>query len=345
MKKNKIFNLFVLLLVAHISCNDGPTDPHKYPINPYLKEIKFSNPNKSGNFYMAVWKGNTIFSVLPLAKFNIDNDFNLVKDTILEANISSKSWSYIDANISGSKLLLVEMYFGGVSAGALYEYDVPTGQLQLLYDNSYNIASARYNPNDEDKIIYYTSGKNPDKSSGYYQLDKTSQQDTLIFSYSSTAGVWETLHGFDIHPNGDTLLVPISLAIGQFDHSRPPKLGIASLKTQKFDTLDIDFDVSFLRSGLWVRYNHDGSKILYCCFPFNAYGFVTNDNSEVGIIESATLTKTILDVNTNSESEYGSVQLAPNWSPDENAIVFGSGQVIYTGQAGTRHLYILTKIN
>jgi hypothetical protein len=346
MKNLKYISLLILFLLPIISCDDGPpTDSNKYPINPYLKEIKFSNPNKKGNFYMAVWRDNTIFAIQPLSKFIIDNNFDVIQDTILESTITvQKPWTYIDANSIGSKILLVETHRGGVSAGALYEFDVSLGQLQLLYDNSRNIASARYYPNDDSKIIYYSFGDSQNIGAGYYLKDNNSGTDTLLFPYLSTAGWWETLHGFDIHPNGDTLLIPISLSVGQFNLA-PPKLGKASIKDQRLDTLDIEFDMSFVRTGLYVRYNNVGSKILYCCFPFNAYGFVTNDNSEVGIIESTTLHKIILNINTNGESGHGSVQLAPNWSPDETAIVFGSGQVISTGQAGFRHLFILTRLN
>jgi hypothetical protein len=339
--KNILRLIPLLILSTVVSCDNVPTDPYKYPINPYLKEIKFSNPSKSGMFYMAVWRENTIFAIQPMSKFVMDNGYNLVQDIRLEEG-STGSWSYIDANKAGTKLLLVKKaYFDNSSSTSLYEYNVITGQFETLYDFSSNIATARYYPNDDNKVVYYTAG-NPNQYPGYYLYDIISRQDSLLFPYLSQAGIWETLHGFDIHPNGDTLLVP--MAVGQFNDIRPPKLGIVSIKIQTLDTLDISFNLSFLRVGLWVRYNHDGSRILYCCFPENAYGYVTNDNSEVGIIESTTLEKTTLDVNTNNESEHGSVQLVPNWSPDETAIVFGSGNVNKEGLSGTRKLYILKKL-
>ena len=345
MKNIKYMSIVILFLLAMVSCdNDPPTDSDKYPINPYLKEIKFSDPIRSGNFYIAVWRDNTIFAIQPLSKFVLDSEYNLIQDMGLEPDTISRNWSYIDANSNGTKLLLVEMNITGLSAGALYEFDISNGQLQLLYDNSRNIASARYYPNDDNKIIYYSFGDSQNYGAGYYLCYNISGFDTLLFPYLSTTGSWEALHGFDIHPNGDTLIVPISLSVGQFNLA-PPKLGKASIKDQRLDTLDINFDMSFVRTGLYVRYNHDGTKILYSCFPFNPYGFVTNDNSEVGIIESTTLQKTILDVNTNDEEPTGSVQLAPNWSRDETAIVFGSGRVLSTGQATFRELFILTKMN
>jgi hypothetical protein len=324
-------------LLLSTSCHSptGPTTIIK--LNPYLKEINFSNPKQYGNIYMAIWRKNTIFAIQQLSKFVIDDNDNVIQDTVLlDIGIYEKFWTYIDANIDGSKLLLVATAHDGVSAGSLYEYDVLSGQLQLLFDQTRNVASARYYPKDNTKVVYYSFGDNMNIGAGYYLYDKSLGQDRLLFPYLSSAGWWETLHGFDVDPNGDKLLIPISQAIGQFDHSKPPKLGIVSLLQQKLDTLSIDFNFSFDRTGLWVRYNHDGSKILYCCFPDNAYGFVANDNSEVGIIDASTLTKNTLNVNTNDESKYGSVQLAPNWSPDETEIVFGSGQVISSGQAGMR---------
>ena len=335
------FILFMFL--SGVNCK-GPTDAGGNKINPDLKEIKFSNPKLSPDFYMAVWRGNTIFPIQGLSKFVLDAEYNVLQDTLLEANIKWGNWTYIDANSFGSKLLLVEKtYIDGTPSGSLYEYDVNSGQLQLLYERSRNIASARYHPQDDTKIIYYTFGDSLNTiSPGYYLRTKKSQVDSLLFPYLSSAGVWETLHGFDIHPNENSLLIPISRCVGQFNHASP-KLGIVSLNKQKLDTLDINFDMSFFRTGLYVRYNRSGSKILYCCFPENAYGYVTNDNSEVGIIDASTLTKKILNADTYGK-ELGSVQLAPNWSPDENAIVFGSGQVISSGQAGKRHLYIL-KLN
>lgn len=340
MKKQFPTFIFVSIILLNLGCKKEPTNVEDNIFNPYLKEIKFSNPKLSPNFYMAVWKGNRIFPIQGLSKFVLDAEYNVLKDTLLEASIKWGDWTYIDANSLGSKLLLVaRTYVNGTFSGSLYEYDVNSGQLQLLYARSRNIASARYYPQDETKIIYYTFGDSLNTiCPGYYLRTNASHMDSLLFPYLSSAGGWETLHGFDIHPSENTLLIPISRSVGQFNLAAP-KLGIVSLDNQKLDTLDISFDMSFIRTGLYVRYNHSGSKILYCCFPENAYGYVTNDNSEVGIIDASTLTKKILNVDTYGK-ELGSVQLAPNWSPDENAIVFGSGQVISSGQAGRRHLYI-----
>lgn len=292
---------------------------------------------------MAVWRDSTIYAIQQFSRFIIDKNYNVQHDTILlDVGIYEKYWTYIDANESGSKILLVASRFGDVSSGALYEYDRQTGNIQMIFDSSHNISSARYFPKDVMKIIYYSYGNDNFVGAGYYLHDKTTNRDSLLFSYISTAGPTEMLNGFDIHPNGNSLLIPISQSTPLM--LKPPKLGIVLLTEQKLDTLNINFSFSKGRSGLWVRYNKNASKILYCCFPYGTYTAINNDGSEVGIIESSTLNKIIIDVNTQSAANYRSVQLAPNWSPDERAIIFGSGNVSIEGSLGRRHLYILTKI-
>ncbi len=344
MKTIKIIILFTIAVSFH-ACKKGPVDPGENNlINPYLKEIDFSDPKENGhNFYMGVWSGNNIYTIDQLARFIIDNNYSAVDDTILlDIGIYEKHWTYIDANTSGTEILLVDSRYGDVSSGALYEYKVQTSELNLIIAKTENVSSARYFPGDDNKIIYYKYGDSTYAGAGYHLYNKLLNRDSLLFSYLSLARQSEMLNGFDVHPDGNKLLIPISMSTQT--NWRLPKLGIILLNEQRIDTLNVNFELDGPRTGLWVRYNHDASKILYCCFPHGSYTSTTNGSSEVGIIETATLLKTILDVNTNDEGP-SSVQLAPNWSPDENAIVFGSGQVFYDGVAGRRHLYILTKIN
>jgi hypothetical protein len=334
--------LFILQIIAGFKCKDKGTSPLSN-LNPYIKEIKFSNPKKTGNFIMAIWRDSTICAIQQFSRFIIDKKYDVQHDTILlNVGIYEKYWTYIDADVNGSKILLVASRFGDASSGALYEYDRLTGNIQMIFDSSHNISSARYFPKDVLKIIYYSYGNDNFVGAGYYLHDKTTNRDSLLFSYISTAGPTEMLNGFDIHPNGNSLLIPISQSTPLMLKS--PKLGIVSLIEQKLDTLNINFSFSKGRSGLWVRYNKNASKILYCCFPYGTYSGFIYDGSEVGIIELSNLNKRIIDVDTQSDSKYQSVQLAPNWSPDERAIIYGSGDVFNEGYAGRRHLYILTKI-
>lgn len=342
-----VVGLIAGLALGSFTCKDGTTKPDDYTLNPYLKEIKRTKFKQSPNYFMAVWRVKSIYAVEILCQFTLDDHYNVLRDTILlnpDSHLGEYVfWTYIDGNADGTKLLLVKSKYGDVSCGALYEYDVQTGQVQLLYDKSRNISSARYYPRDENKIIFYSYGDDNFTGAGYYLFDKTIVHDSLLFSYLSSAGPSEMLNGFDIHPNGDTLLIPISQSTRLYD--RPPKLGLIALKQNKLDTLSIDFNFSVNRTGLWVRYNRDASKILYCCFPRGAYSETVSDNSEVGVIDVLALSKKLLDVNTQVGAYHESIQLAPTWSPDEKAIVFGSGEITLEGAAGKRRLYILTQLN
>ena len=344
----KIFQLTLIISIVFLSgaCRKGPTDSDGYTINPNIKELKSFAANGSNNYYMAVWGGNNIYAVKMLEQFTIDNTYGVTHDTVLirpELHLDEYVyWTYIDANNSGSKLLLVKSKYSDVSCGALYEYDVPTGQLKLLFDSTNNISSARYYHKNEDEVVFYSYGDNSFKKAGYYMFNKSTQQDSLLFPYLSSAGLAELVNGFDIHPNGEELLISISRSTRFSGNS--PRLGIVSLKSQVIDTLNIEFDYSANRTSLWIRYNHDASKILYSCFPRGSYSTTVSDNSEVGIIDVATLNKIILDVNTQAGAYHESIQLAPSWSPDEQAIVFGSGDITIEGALGRRKLYILTKL-
>lgn len=341
--KTFLYTAFLSSVFISCKCDNGPTDNSVNKINPYIKEIKFSNSKKSSNYYMAVWREKSIFAISAVYRFDLDKNFLVIHDSILLTGL----FTYIDANNTGTKLLLGVTTFEELYTSptrVIYEYELSNNKIELLYGKTRNVGSARYFPGDDTKIVYYSFGDSLSNGAGYYLLDKNTNQDTLLFPYLSTAGIWETLHGFDIHPSGKSLLVPIERSQGRFTHLLPPKIGVASLEKQKLDTLAVNFDFIENRTGVYLRYNKAGNKILYSCYPNNAYGYVTNGSSEVGIIETATLTKKILDINTNTQSKYGSVQLAPNWSPDETAIVYGSGNVNYEGMAGDRGLYILTKI-
>ncbi len=157
-------------------------------------------------------------------------------------------------------------------------------------------------------------------------------KDTLLFPYISPGGIAELVNGFDLHPDNEKILVP--LCQSTLLNSKPPKLGVYNFGSDKIDTLSLEFNFSFVRIGIWVRYNEDGSKILYCVYPKGAYGDTTNDDSEVGIIEYPSLNKRILDVNTNKGNTCKSVQLAPNWVDDYQSIVYGSGILVNNGAAG-----------
>ena len=336
---SKIF--FYLSLIAIflsiVKCNKGPTENNN-DINTNIVELDIPSTNN----FVAVGNGNNIYSVTPLYHFRIDENYKVIETN--ELPVPWGNWTYIDINEIGTKLLLVKSNYWDLSSGALYEFDIQSKLLILLKDSTQNVSSAVYWTGDDNRIIYYKYGEPRGTEPGYYHLNLITKRDSLILSYiSPDEGGGELVNGFDLHPNNNRLLIP--LCQSTLLNSKSPKLGIYYFGSDLIDTLSLKFDISYVRTGIWARYNFDGSQILYCVYPNGAYTSTTNDDSEVGIIEYPSLKKRILDVNTNGSSTKRSIQLAPNWSHDFQSIIYGSGRLTIEGAAGRRRLFILKKNN
>lgn len=331
---NSLFCAVILSLL--FGCNNNPVDNNSN-INPNI--VKLDVP--SLNNFVAVWHNDDVYSVTPAHHFKINSTYNVTD--ITELQLPWGNWTYIEKNESGTKLLLVKSLYYDASGGALYEFDIPSEQLTLLKESTNNVSSAVYWNGNDNKIVYYKYEYPVGTEPGYYIYDKLTDNDNLLLSYISPGGPSELVNGFDLHPDNDRLLIP--LCRSTLLNSKSPKLGIYNFDTSQIDTLSIDFDFSFVRIGIWVRYNYDGSEILYCVYPKGAYTETTNDDSEVGIIEYPSFQKRILDVNTNGTGTKRSIQLAPNWSNDFQSIIYGSGRLTVEGAAGRRELYILKHIN
>jgi len=298
---------------------------------------------KIGEYMFAAWSERGIYTTLPLRLVTLDEDLNARRDTIL---IHEGNWHYVHPNRSGDRLLLVKSNFFGVSVGALYEYNVPLGTLRLLRDSTVNVSSAVYWPGDEDRLVYYSYGQMQGttplgEGAGYYVLDLTTGADSLLVGHLSSGGLREMVNGFDLSPDGRTLLYPNVRA--PRTGFLPPQAVAYDLETGNLDTLAVSFDQSWVRIGLWLRYSPNGRQILYCSYPTGATGHITNDDSQVGLIDRATLARRILDVNTTPGGR--SVQLAPTWSPSGRHIAYGSGKLFeHEGAKGRYSLYILKDV-
>lgn len=333
--KNIFFGILIYFSFTFIlGCDSNPVDGGT-DINPNI--VKLNIP--STNNFIAVLHQNDIYSVTPPYHFKVNDNYEVIE--LNELQVPWGNWTYIEINESGTKLLLIKSLYYDVSGGSLYEFDILSEQLTLLKDSSHNVSSAVYFHENDNKIIYYKYGDPVGTEPGYYLYDKFLDQDTLLFSYISPGGPTELVNGFDLHPNNDRILIPICRST--LLDARTPMLGEFSFGSNRIDTLSIEFDLSFVRIGVWGRYNQDGTQILYCVYPKGAYTETTNDNSEVGIIDYLSLEKKILDVNTNPNGK--SVQLAPNWSNDFQSIIYGSGRLTLEGAAGRRGLYILKQLN
>ncbi len=345
------FYLQILLFgIIAFSCSKGPTNTKQDQINKNIILIKncCKVGELHGDFHMGIVSDNRIYFVgAGIGYFDITKGFQVVSDSVfMPENIDSLhghyKLTYISSLDTDQNFLLVLSLYGDISNGALYEYNTASNRIVLLRDTTYNISSAIYWHGDDNKLVYYSYGKDKGLQAGYYLYNKTTNKDSLLLVYESPAGSSEMLNGFDLSPDNTRLLIPLVQATPLTIH--PPLVGIYDLQTQMMDTLNVHFDQSFDREGLWLRYSSDGSKILYCNFPHGAYSYTTNDDSQVGIIEMPSQTKRVLNVNTYTGGR--SVQLAPTWGSNDQNIVYGSAPLAMpSGAKGTYSLYVLKNVN
>jgi hypothetical protein len=288
----------------------------------------------------AAWVNDTsIYSFGPVYRHNLSSGLNIDKSTRILVN-KNLLWFYFTHNQSGNKILAVNSVYTDISRGSLIEYSIESDTLNVLLDSTYNISSAVYY-RDDNHIIYYSHGRPYMVNPGFYILDILTGNKTLILSTISDLEQGEYYKGFDVHPSKDALLFS-SVRMGQ-----SPLVIEYNFSNQILDTLAIDFDFSFNRINLSIKYNKNGDKVLYCCYPRRVGGDTTNDDSEVGIFNANSLEKNILDVNTNAGSKFiagRSVQICPDWSPDEKKIIYSSGPLSLEGALGLYKLYMLKNI-
>jgi len=346
--------LLAAMLMAG-ACDSGPGPDGGDGINSDIVQVKdcCGDLDKiAETYFMAAWRNDGIFSTSPIRKLTMGPNFKVrnIKETYWNEIRDELSdyfgfGSYLGVNQAGTKLLIVKTKNGAVSMGALYEYKLASSELRLLRDSTYNISSAVHWPGSSGtKLVYYSYGQPIGEGAGYYLLNTQTGADSLLLEHFSPTGPDEMLNGFDLSPDGRTLLVPNVRATSS--QARPPQIVAYDLQAQTADTLAVDFTGERGRIGLWLRYSPDGSQILYSNFPEGVYTSRVSGPSEVGLIEMPEEEKQVLDVNTNPDGS--SVQLAPTWSPDGQHILYGSAPGPAEeppGAKGDFSLYVLKNVN
>ncbi len=334
------------LLMAGCSASlPPPYNPPPTPANMVLLPRAFNNGLDEGMYYTAVWSKSGIFATNPPRQYNIDSSFKITTDSVLPLPLPFMPGLGVIAmriDPEAKHLLCILTPWPDVSLGRLEEVSLSNLTTTLLLSDT-NISSAVYLS--DDSIIYYTYGSITDSNhnrsdAGYYLFIKSTGQKQLLLHHLSNLGPGEVLNGFDISPDHSKIIVP---SVGW---NRAPIVFEFNLKTHEQDTLPIPFNTSNDRWCLYLRYNHDGSKILYSSYPIQAIEGVPNDGSEVGIIDRATLQKHVL--NTNPYPDASTVIcLFPDWSPDERSIVYGSAVVVSepAGQVSGYQATILKTLN
>jgi len=322
---------FSILVIQ--GCKKDTNNESEHRINPNIKLLLDHINSGPVNVTCSFWpSSNIIYTVNPFGICHLTDNF-VPTYTLFGFDYAG---FFIDADTSGNFLLRITPNYIDQTFGALYEYDIRKSTITKLFDSTLNISSARYY-RDTNQIIFYSYGNPIGTNAGYFLFDKISQDTKLIYSFFREAGPFEFVNGFDINPIKPVLIIPV-VTLG-----KSPRIIEFNLLTNEIDTLNVHFDLSWNRMCLWLRYNKKGEKILYSCYPRGAGQYSPGDDSEVGIIDRATLKKIILDVNTSKY--YKSLNICPQWSPDERNIIYSSALLTIDGAKSTYYLYLLKNLN
>jgi len=333
----------VLLVLFVLGCN-GPTGPDEpSEINEDIVQVKDALEGfRTRDYVMGSWpRRQDLYATWPLAHLRLDNDRLALRNE--SVFVWEGSRNYVEANQEGTRLLYVLSEYVDASAGALYERNLDTGEQRLLRDSTHAVSSAVYLPGSGgEKLVYYSYGSVPELNNdgptpGYYLLDTETGTDSLLFEHRSPAGLEEIVNGFDISPDGRTLLYPLN-----FDNvrgTRRPKVVAYNLERGTRDTLARDFRPQLL----WLRYSPDGSRFLYGIYQEEAFHSSSGRVDSIGVINLQTGARRALNT-TTTDGE--SMDLFPRWSPSGRHVVYGSSSVaVADGAVGTFSLYVLKNVN
>lgn len=334
-----------LLLILFASGCSSPTEPGDPPdtteINENIVEVG------DEEYHMGAWPQPTgLYATEPFDQFRVGPGPEFEKEKTLIPS-GTPAPLFIEAGPDGNKLLYVLTPLRSRPGfwGPLFEFDSQTGEKRLLRDSTHAVSSAVYLPGSGgEKIVYYSYGSIPESNEngptpGYYLLDTSTGEDSLLLEHRSPAGPEEIFNGFDVSPDGQTLLYPLQYTnIGRF---RPPTVLAYDLRAGTHDTLDVGFESQFV----WLRYGPEGRQVAYGTYPFGALGSTDSGRSDrIGVIDLSTLEKQVLDTGTHREGP--SLDLFPRWSPSGHHLVYGSAPVAADrGAIGDYSLYVLKNVN
>jgi hypothetical protein len=335
MKLQPIIRLVVLFFLLLVSCQDNGVGPVVVEGQEKLLPIMYNEGIGGGTNFYSIWVRNRIYSTWPIRYYELDGGLQLVHDSVpfayTERNTFPaipdsviKGFFSVRASSDGKTLLGVRCIEHGVSNGSLEEIDVESWQTMVLIPSSFNVSSAAYvSP---DTIVYYSNGSTIGASdAGYYQFVRSTQRVSILLPYFPHSGQLDIVNGFDYSSTRKKLIIPIA-------RQGDPSIIELDLRTLAIDTLPIHLSSGDRRWQLYLRYSHDGSRVLYCSYNRNSLSGPVYEPSEIGI---ANLFGTYDHKRISRPGIPDSVSIAlfPDWSPNETHIVF-SASVMQTEPAG-----------
>jgi hypothetical protein len=299
--------------------------------------IKIQQPFISG-----LWHLDTLIVSPLLTRFRLSPSLQLTQ----LGEMSNVPMIYsLDYSPTTNKLLAVKSSYLDVSFGVLLEIDTKTGDTVQL-DTLSSVSRAVYDPNDPNVIFYYTygsyvKGENEHPSNaGYYRWNRVSGERSLLLQHISDFGPEEGLNGFDVHPNGNRILLPVT-SVG-----KAPIALEYDLSSGLQDTIDLDFDITHGKYCLWLAYDHEGSRFVYSNFPTGVlWEGRAETSSDIGIYSF--IDQAVQRLNIIPDTFFRDyVILFPEFVPNRNALSFSASRVEYEppGYVVDYNYYILTRL-
>jgi len=325
-------------MLTNTACDTtGTKDEPEYlefplPVNEKISKLYdcCDKPDRVGyrNYHFAEWYPGEVYTTTQMRKLTLEPSISIpfvVDEELIEGDVM-----YMTKSEAENRLYTVRTKFYKESEGWLNIYDIEAKTFTTIRDSSYNISSIRIRELSDGSLlkVYYSYGnEDTGLEAGYYRLSETGPPDELLLAHSNPDGPKETINGFDLSPDGSTLLYPIQpdLVPGPAAYGGPrPELAKLNLNTGLRDTLPIQFD---LQQFLWARYHPSGEKLVVSNYPRNIVGTarISVDLDSMYVVDLNTFQRRPLD--TRTWDQHYTADIFPSWSPDGNYLIYSSGKV------------------
>jgi len=332
-----IFLLTALALLTNTACDTtGTNDEPEYlefplPVNEKISKLYdcCDKPDRVGyrNYHFAEWYPGEVYTTTQMRRLTLEPSISIpfvVNEELIEGDVM-----YMTKSETEDKLYTVQVPEYRESIGRLNEYDISGDTFTTIRDSSYNISSIRIRELSGGSLlkVYYSYGNEyTGLEAGYYRLSETGPPDELLLAHENPNGSRETINGFDLSPDGSTLLYPVHHAFvrGDVYGGPPPTLVRLNLNTEVRDTLRVTFNQ---QQFLWARYHPSGEKLVVSNYPRNIVSTASTsvDLDSMYVVDLNTFHRRPLD--TRTWDQHYTTDIFPSWSPDGNYLIYSSGKV------------------